>query len=128
MLFRSGKSTGALVDFGVAVEGNGTTGTAGTTGTETAGQLSRESRRSRESRDTITVYTTRCDTLFGATYMVLSPEHALVAKWLENGTIKNADAVKEYQKKAASKSDLERTELNKEKTGVRLEGVAGGNP
>ena len=116
-----GKSTGALVDFGVAVEveGNGTTGTAETTGTATAGQLSRE---------VITVYTTRCDTLFGATYMVLSPEHALVAKWLENGTIKNADAVKEYQKKAASKSDLERTELNKEKTGVRLEGVAGVNP
>ena len=123
-----GKSTGALVDFGVAVEGNGTTGTAGTTGTGTAGQLSRESRRSRVSRDTITVYTTRCDTLFGATYMVLSPEHALVAKWLEDGTIKNADEVKAYQKKAASKSDLERTELNKEKTGVRLEGVAGVNP
>ena len=125
-----GKSTGALVDFGVAVEveGNETAGTTGTTGTETAGQLSRESRRSRVSRDTITVYTTRCDTLFGATYMVLSPEHALVAKWLDDGTIKNADEVKAYQKKAASKSDLERTELNKEKTGVRLEGVAGVNP
>ena len=94
-----GKSTGALVDFKVA-------GTA----------------------DTVTVYTTRCDTLFGATYMVLSPEHKLVAKWLEDGTIRNADAVKEYQKKAASKSDLERTELNKEKTGVRLDGVAGVNP
>ena len=123
-----GKSTGALVDFGVAVEGDGTTGTTETTGTETANQLSRESRMSRESRDTITVYTTRCDTLFGATYMVLSPEHALVAKWLEDGTIKNADDVKAYQKKAASKSDLERTELNKEKTGVKLEGVAGVNP
>ncbi len=94
-----GKSTGALVDFKA-------TGTA----------------------DTITVYTTRCDTLFGATYMVLSPEHKLIEKWLEDGTIKNADAVKEYQKKAASKSDLERTELNKEKTGVRLEGVTGHNP
>ena len=94
-----GKSTGALVDFKA-------------TGTD----------------DVITVYTTRCDTLFGATYMVLSPEHALVRKWLENGTIKNVDAVKEYQKKAASKSDLERTELNKEKTGVRLEGVDGVNP
>ena len=78
--------------------------------------------------DTITVYTTRCDTLFGATYMVLSPEHKLIEKWLSDGTIKNADAVREYQKKAASKSDLERTELNKEKTGVRLEGVAGINP
>ena len=78
--------------------------------------------------DTITVYTTRCDTLFGATYMVLSPEHKLIEKWLSDGTIKNADAVREYQKKAASKSDLERTELNKEKTGVRLDGVAGVNP
>ena len=78
--------------------------------------------------DTITVYTTRCDTLFGATYMVLSPEHKLIEKWLEDGTIKNADAVREYQKKAASKSDLERTELNKEKTGVRLDGVTGKNP
>ena len=94
-----GKSTGALVDFKA-------TGTA----------------------DTITVYTTRCDTLFGATYMVLSPEHKLVAKWLEDGTIKNAEDVKAYQKKAAGKSDLERTELNKEKTGVRLEGVTGHNP
>ena len=78
--------------------------------------------------DTITVYTTRCDTLFGATYMVLSPEHKLVEKWLQDGTIRNPDAVREYQKKAASKSDLERTELNKEKTGVRLEGVTGHNP
>ena len=94
-----GKSTGALVDFKA-------TGTG----------------------DTITVYTTRCDTLFGATYMVLSPEHKLVEKWLQDGTIKNPDAVREYQKKAASKSDLERTELNKEKTGVRLEGVTGHNP
>ena len=99
-----GKSTGALVDFGV------------------------RSSDSQLSTDTITVYTTRCDTLFGATYMVLSPEHALVAKWLEDGSVKNADEVKAYQKKAASKSDLERTELNKEKTGVRLEGVAGVNP
>ena len=78
--------------------------------------------------DTITVYTTRCDTLFGATYMVLSPEHKLIEKWLLDGTIKNADAVREYQKKAASKSDLERTELNKDKTGVRLDGVTGKNP
>ncbi|MBQ3809054.1 MAG: leucine--tRNA ligase [Kiritimatiellae bacterium] len=106
-----GKSTGALVDFGVV----GTDGRSGAPAPQ-------------PKEDKITVYTTRCDTLFGATYMVLSPEHALVAKWLEDGTIKNVDAVKEYQKKAASKSDLERTELNKEKTGVRLEGVAGVNP
>ncbi len=78
--------------------------------------------------DTITVYTTRCDTLFGATYMVLSPEHALIEQWLTQGRIQNAEEVKAYQKKAASKSDLERTELNKEKTGVRLEGVTGRNP
>ena len=123
-----GKSTGALVDFGVAVEGDGTTGTAETTGTATAGQLSQKPHSSQMSHDKITVYTTRCDTLFGATYMVLSPEHALVAKWLEDGTLKNADEVKAYQKKAASKSDLERTELNKEKTGVRLDGVVGVNP
>ncbi len=78
--------------------------------------------------DTITVYTTRCDTLFGATYMVLSPEHKLIEKWLAEGTIQNADEVKAYQKKAAGKSDLERTELNKEKTGVRLAGVTSKNP
>lgn len=80
------------------------------------------------ANDIITVYTTRCDTLFGATYMVLSPEHKLIEKWLNDGTIRNADEVREYQKKAASKSDLERTELNKEKTGVRLDGVTGKNP
>ncbi len=78
--------------------------------------------------DTITVYTTRCDTLFGATYMVLSPEHPLLEKWLTQGIIRNAEAVQAYQKKAATKSDLERTELNKEKTGVRLEGITGQNP
>ena len=76
----------------------------------------------------IKVFTTRPDTLFGATYMVLSPEHALVRGWLESGRLKNADAVVSYQKAAASKSDLERTELNKEKTGVELDGVRGVNP
>ena len=93
-----GRSTGAEVNFGT-----------------TAG-------------DTLTVYTTRCDTLFGATYMVVSPEHAMVKQWLENGTITNSDAVKAYQAEAARKSDFERTELNKEKTGVKLEGVRGINP
>ncbi len=78
--------------------------------------------------DEIVVFTTRPDTLFGATYMVLSPEHALIRSWLENGKLNNADAVVEYQKVAASKSDLERTELNKEKTGVKLDGVRGINP
>ena len=108
-----GKSTGALVDFGV--EKDGTDGRSGAPAPQ-------------PKEEKITVYTTRCDTLFGATYMVLSPEHALVAKWLADGTLKNAEEVKAYQKKAASKSDLERTELNKEKTGVRLDGVAGVNP
>ena len=107
-----GKSTGAMVDFGVCF------------GTTTGGSGAPEPL----PKDVITVYTTRCDTLFGATYMVLSPEHALVAKWLAEGKIANADAVKAYQAKAASKSDLERTELNKEKTGVKLEGVLGVNP
>ena len=78
--------------------------------------------------DTLTVYTTRCDTLFGATYMVISPEHALLKTWLEKGIIKNADAVKAYQAEAARKSDFERSELNKEKTGVQLDGVMGINP
>ena len=78
--------------------------------------------------DTLTVYTTRCDTLFGATYMVISPEHALLKAWLEKGIIKNAEAVKAYQAEAARKSDFERSELNKEKTGVQLDGVMGINP
>ena len=130
-----GKSEGALVDFGVLKEDgtNRTNGTNETGGTVPASRSSCPSQMSRPSEaaqppEVITVYTTRCDTLFGATYMVLSPEHALVAKWLADGTIRNAEAVKAYQKKAASKSDLERTELNKEKTGVCLDGVKGVNP
>ncbi len=78
--------------------------------------------------DDIVVFTTRPDTLFGATYMVLSPEHELVKSWLEAGKLANAGEVRAYQKTAASKSDLERTELNKEKTGVKLDGVRGVNP
>ena len=76
--------------------------------------------------DDIVVFTTRPDTLFGATYMVLSPEHELVKKWMP--LLKNAGEVQAYQRAAASKSDLERTELNKEKTGVCLDGVRGVNP
>ena len=76
----------------------------------------------------LVVYTTRPDTLFGATYMVLAPEHALVKEWLEKGIITNAGAVRAYQAEAARKSDFERTELAKDKTGVQLEGVRGINP
>ena len=76
--------------------------------------------------DEIVVYTTRPDTLFGATYMVLSPEHALVEQWMDK--LENPEQVKEYQKLAAAKSDMERTELNKEKSGVELKGVRGINP
>ena len=78
--------------------------------------------------ETITVFTTRCDTLFGATYMVLSPEHALVREWMEKGIIKNCDEVVAYQDAASRKSDFERTELAKEKTGVCLQGVEAINP
>ena len=91
-----GRSTGAEVDF-----------------TTTAG-------------DMLTVYTTRPDTLFGATYMVISPEHPIIEKWADK--LGNMDAVREYQAAAARKSDFERTELNKDKTGVKLEGVRAINP
>lgn len=76
--------------------------------------------------DKLTVYTTRCDTLFGATYMVISPEHPCIEKW--NDKIKNIEDVKAYQAEAAKKSDFERTELVKEKTGVMLDGVKAINP
>lgn len=91
-----GRSTGAEVDFGT-----------------TAG-------------DSLKVYTTRPDTLFGATYMVLAPEHPFIEKWADKLT--NLDEVRAYQQEASRKSDFERTELNKEKTGVKLQGVMGINP
>ena len=76
--------------------------------------------------DVIKVFTTRPDTLFGATYMVISPEHALIEKWSDK--LNNLDEIKAYQSEAAKKSDFERTELAKDKTGVRLDGVAAINP
>ena len=91
-----GRSTGAEVDFGTTLG------------------------------DTLTVYTTRPDTLFGATYMVISPEHPYIEKWADKLT--NIDEVRKYQDEAAHKSDFERTELNKNKTGVRLQGIMGINP
>ena len=76
--------------------------------------------------DTLTVYTTRPDTLFGATYMVISPEHPMIEQWADKLT--NIADVRAYREEAARKSDFERTELNKDKTGVKLEGVAAINP
>ena len=76
--------------------------------------------------DDVTVYTTRADTLFGTTYMVISPEHPLLKEWQPK--IKNWDEVAAYQDEAAHKSDFERGELNKDKTGVRLEGIEVMNP
>lgn len=76
--------------------------------------------------DELLIYTTRCDTLFGATYMVISPEHPLIEKWADK--ISNMDAVRAYQEEAARKSDFDRTEMNKDKTGVKLEGVMAVNP
>ncbi|MBC8584370.1 leucine--tRNA ligase [Youxingia wuxianensis] len=91
-----GRSTGAQVDFGT-----------------TAGDL-------------LTVFTTRADTLYGATYMVISPEHPYIDAWADK--IQNMDEVRSYQEQAAKKSDFERTEMAKDKTGVRLQGVNGINP
>ena len=91
-----GRSTGAEVDF-----------------TTTAG-------------DKLTVFTTRPDTLYGVTYMVVSPEHPLVERW--KAIVKNPDEVAAYQEEAAKKSDFERTEVAKDKTGVRLDGVSAVNP
>ena len=92
-----GKSTGAEVDFTV-----------------------------QETGDKLIVYTTRCDTLFGVTFMVLAPEHPILEKL--SSLITNMDEVKKYQEFAKSKSAFERTEVNKDKTGVKLEGITVINP
>ncbi|MGN1411397.1 MAG: leucine--tRNA ligase [Oscillospiraceae bacterium] len=76
--------------------------------------------------DTLTIYTTRPDTLFGATYMVISPEHPIIEKWADK--LSNLDDIRAYQEKSARKSDFERTEMVKEKTGVELKGVRAINP
>ena len=76
--------------------------------------------------DTLTVYTTRPDTLFGATYMVISPEHPMIEQWADK--LNNIEDIRAYREEAARKSDFERTELNKDKTGVKLDGVAAINP
>ena len=92
-----GKSQGAEVDFAVAGK-----------------------------EDKLTVYTTRPDTLFGATYMVVSPEHPMLEKYKDE--IKNMDAIRAYQEQAARKSDFERSELAKDKTGVEIDGIRAVNP
>lgn len=92
-----GKSTGAEVDF--AIHGK---------------------------EDKLRVYTTRCDTLFGATYMVVSPEHPLIEKYKDE--LKNWDEIAAYREEAAKKSDFERAELVKEKTGVEINGLTAVNP
>ena len=76
--------------------------------------------------DDLMIYTTRPDTLFGATYMVISPEHPLIEKWADK--LANIDDVRAYQVEASKKSDFERTELAKDKTGVKLDGVKAINP
>ena len=76
--------------------------------------------------DKLTVYTTRCDTLFGVTYMVMSPEHEYLKAWKDQ--IENWDEVEAYQAEAARKSDFERSELSKDKTGVRLKGIEAVHP
>lgn len=79
-----------------------------------------------DTDETLTVYTTRPDTLFGATYMVVAPEHKLIEEY--SNKISNLEEVKEYQRKAALKSDFERGEMNKDKTGVELKGIKAINP
>ncbi len=78
------------------------------------------------SEDSLKVYTTRPDTLFGATYMVISPEHPLMEKM--SGVISNIDEIEAYKKEAAKKSEFERTEMTKEKTGVHVKGITAINP
>lgn len=92
-----GKSTGAEVDFSI-----------------------------KGKEDKLRIYTTRCDTLFGATYMVMSPEHPLIDKYKDE--LKNWDEICAYREQAARKSDFERAELAKDKTGVKLEGMSAVNP
>ena len=78
--------------------------------------------------DVMTVYTTRVDTIFGVTFCVIAPEHKLLAKWLDEGKITNADEVRAYIKESAAKTEIERTDATREKTGVELKGIRAVNP
>ena len=92
-----GKSTGAFVDF-----------------------------KLKEVDETLRIYTTRCDTLFGVTFMVIAPDHPIITKYKDR--ISNINTVKEYQEKASKKTEFERTQLIKDKTGVKIEGITAINP
>lgn len=78
--------------------------------------------------DVMTVYTTRVDTIFGVTFCVIAPEHKMLRKWLDEGRITNANAVEKYIKESVAKSEIERTDATKEKTGIKLEGIMAKNP
>lgn len=78
--------------------------------------------------DVMTVYTTRPDTIFGVTFCVIAPEHKLLRKWLDDGRIENADSVRAYIRAAAAKTEIERTDVTREKTGVQLQGITAINP
>ena len=78
--------------------------------------------------DVMTVYTTRVDTIFGVTFCVIAPEHKLLRKWLDSGRIENKDEVENYIRESAAKSEIERTDATKEKSGVELKGIKAINP
>ena len=78
--------------------------------------------------DVMTIYTTRVDTIFGVTFCVIAPEHKLLRKWLDEGRIENKDAVESYIKESAAKTEIERTDATREKTGVELKGIRAINP
>ena len=78
--------------------------------------------------DVMTIYTTRVDTIFGVTFCVIAPEHKLLRKWLDEGRITNKDEVEKYIKESAAKTEIERTDVTKDKTGVELKGIKATNP
>lgn len=82
----------------------------------------------RVGNDVMTVYTTRPDTIFGVTFCVIAPEHKLLRKWLDDGRVENADAVRAYIRAAAAKTEIERTDATREKTGIQLMGITAINP
>lgn len=114
-----GRSEGAYIDFEVKVTGDRRQAT---------GNSDVTIHDSRFTDNVIRVFTTRPDTLFGVTYVVLAPEHEFISKWIAEGVIKNVEEVRGYQSESAKKADMDRTAEGKEKTGVQLEGVTAINP